>query len=81
LAQAVVHKPGFKLLNNNANFISDEGIDEVKDIFKNSPNMPEPLDENDPEGEDLDDKAKDDNADNENELESRLKNLEIKQED
>jgi Ran GTPase-activating protein 1 len=43
--------------------------------------MPEPLDENNPEGEDLDDKAKDDNADNENELESRLKNLEIKQED
>jgi Ran GTPase-activating protein 1 len=81
LAQAVLHKPGFKLLNIDANFISDEGIDEVKNIFKNSPDMLGPLDENDPEGEDLDDEAEDDNADNENELESRLKNLEIKQED
>ena len=81
LAQVVVHKPGFKLLNIDANFISDEGIDEVKDIFKNSPDMLGPLDETDPEGEDLDDEAEDDNADNENELESRLKNLEIKQED
>ncbi|KAK9288867.1 hypothetical protein L1049_017333 [Liquidambar formosana] len=37
LAQAVVHKPKFKLLNINENFISDEGIDEVKDIFKKLP--------------------------------------------
>ena len=80
LAQAVVHKPGFKLLNINSNFISDEGIDDVKDIFKNSPNMLGPLDENDPEGEDLDEEeAEEDGADNEDELESKLKNLEIKQ--
>lgn len=82
LAQAVVHKSGFKLLNINSNFISDEGIDEVKDIFKNSPDMLGPLDENDPEGEDdPDEEAEDDNGDSENELESKLKNLEIKQEE
>lgn len=80
LAQAVVHKPGFRLLNIDSNFISDEGIDEVKDIFKNCPEMLGPLDENDPEGEDIDE-ADDDDADNENELESKLKNLEIKQEE
>lgn len=79
LAQAVVHKPGFNLLNINSNFISDEGIDDVKDIFKNSPNMLGPLDENDPEGEDLGEEAEEDGADNEDELESKLKNLEIKQ--
>lgn len=80
LAQAVVHKPGFKLLNINANFISDEGIDEVREIFKNSLNVLGPLDENDPEGEDLDEEAEED-ADNEVDLESKLKGLEIKQEE
>ncbi|XP_050237607.1 RAN GTPase-activating protein 1 [Mercurialis annua] len=80
LAQAVVLKPGFKLLNINGNFISDEGIDEVKDIFKNLPGVLGPLDENDPEGEDLDDEGREDedNEDNEDELESKLKGLEIK---
>lgn len=77
LAQAVVNKPGFKLLNINGNFISDEGIDEVKDTFKNSPSLLGPLDENDPEGEDYDEEAEEvDN--NEDELESKLKGLEIK---
>ncbi|KAI5018521.1 hypothetical protein ZWY2020_043409 [Hordeum vulgare] len=33
-AQAVANKPGFALLNINSNFISDEGIDEVKEILK-----------------------------------------------
>ncbi|XP_042988375.1 RAN GTPase-activating protein 1 isoform X1 [Carya illinoinensis] len=78
LAQAVVHKPGFKLLNIDSNFISDEGIDEVKLIFKNSPSLLGPLDENDPEGEDLDETTEEDGAGNEDELESQLKNLEIK---
>ncbi|KAJ9182078.1 hypothetical protein P3X46_006108 [Hevea brasiliensis] len=36
----------FKLLNINGNFISDEGIDEVKEIFKKFPDMLGPLDEN-----------------------------------
>ncbi|KAK9281570.1 hypothetical protein L1049_004473 [Liquidambar formosana] len=79
LAQAVVHKPGFKLLNINGNFISDEGIDEVKDIFKNLPNVLGPLDENDPEGEDYNEDGEEEGADNEDELESKLKDLEIKQ--
>ncbi|OAY49705.1 RAN GTPase-activating protein 1 [Manihot esculenta] len=78
LGQAVVLKPGFKLLNINGNFISDEGIDELKDIFKNLPGVLGPLDDNDPEGEDLDEEAKEEDADNEDDLESKLKGLEIK---
>ncbi|KAM1301385.1 hypothetical protein ACFX2H_012428 [Malus domestica] len=87
LAQAVVQKPGFKLLNINANFISDEGIDELKDAFKKSPNVLGSLDENDPEGEDDDDEDEDDDKEsgegkgNEDELESKLKNLEVGQEE
>ncbi|QHO52475.1 RAN GTPase-activating protein [Arachis hypogaea] len=75
LAEAVVQKPGFKLLNINANFISDEGIEELKDMFKNSLDMLGALDENDPEGEDIDEEAEED-ADRD-ELESKLKGLEI----
>lgn len=78
LAQIVVRKPGFKLLNINGNYISDDGIDEVKDIFKNSPNLLGPLDENDPEGEE---DVEEEDADNDDELESRLKDLEIKQDE
>ncbi|KAM6545391.1 hypothetical protein CsatB_026127 [Cannabis sativa] len=86
LAQIVVQKPGFKLLNINGNYISDEGIDEVKDIFKKTPDLLGPLDENDPEGED---DAADDDDDNDNEegdededeLGSKLKNLEVDEAD
>lgn len=86
LAQAVVQKPGFKLLNINANFISDEGIDELKDAFKKSPDMLGALDENDPEGEDDDDDKDDDKEsgeeeDNEDELDSKMKNLGVGQEE
>jgi Ran GTPase-activating protein 1 len=83
LAQAVVHKPGFKSLNINGNYISDEGIDEVKDIFKSLPDVLGKLDENDPEGEDLDEDAReeDEDAEDEDELESKLKGLEIKHEE
>ncbi|KAJ7977404.1 RAN GTPase-activating protein 2 [Quillaja saponaria] len=80
LAQAVVRKPGFKLLNINGNFISDEGLDEVKDIFNNLPDVLGPLDENDPEGEDFDEEAEEEEADHDDELESKLRHLEIKQE-
>ncbi|KAF5824019.1 putative WPP domain, leucine-rich repeat domain superfamily, WPP domain superfamily [Helianthus annuus] len=48
LAQAVVGKPGFKVLNINGNYISDEGVEDVKEIFKNSPDLLGPLDYNDP---------------------------------
>ncbi|XP_058770881.1 RAN GTPase-activating protein 1 [Vicia villosa] len=75
VAEAVVQKPGFKLLNINANFISEEGIDELKNIFKNSPDLLGPLDENDPEGEDIDEEAEE--GSDEDELESKLKGLEI----
>ncbi|XVE77780.1 hypothetical protein DITRI_Ditri13aG0090300 [Diplodiscus trichospermus] len=84
LAQVVVKKPGFKLLNINGNFISDEGIDEVKELFKSSPNMLGSLDENDPEGDDDEEEEQDEGeeekkAENENELESKLKDLKIEQ--
>ncbi|KAL5062562.1 hypothetical protein RYX36_024299 [Vicia faba] len=49
VAGVVVQKHGFKLLSINANFISEEGIDELKNIFKKSPDLLGPLDENDPE--------------------------------
>ncbi|CAH9111567.1 unnamed protein product [Cuscuta epithymum] len=86
LAQVVVSKPGFKVLNINGNFISDEGVDEVKEIFKTCPSLLGPLDENDPEGEeDSDEEGIDVEVANddifENELESRLKHLEIKHEE
>ncbi|KAM7254081.1 hypothetical protein ACFE04_031763 [Oxalis oulophora] len=77
LAQVVVSKPGFKLLNINGNFISDEGIDEVNEIFKNYPDMLAPLDENDPEGEDLDDEDDEDGEGDDDGLESKLKDLNI----
>nr|GLL33150.1 RAN GTPase-activating protein 1 [Ipomoea trifida] len=81
LAQAVVSKPGFKVLNINGNFISDEGVDEVKEIFKTCSNLLGPLDENDPEGEEYDEDDDGEAGDNENELESKLKDLEIKHEE
>ncbi|KAG7028916.1 RAN GTPase-activating protein 2, partial [Cucurbita argyrosperma subsp. argyrosperma] len=89
LAQTMVQKPGFVLLNINGNFISDEGIDEVKDIFKKHPDMLGPLDENDPEGvDDNEDEDEDEDEDkdpvadenDEDELGSKLKNLEVDQE-
>lgn len=81
LAQTVVQKPGFKLLNINGNYISDEGIDEVKDIFKKSPEILGSLDENDPEGEDDDgdDESGEGEGDNDEELESKLKDLKVDQ--
>ncbi|XP_050372801.1 RAN GTPase-activating protein 2 [Argentina anserina] len=81
LAQAVVQKPDFKLLNINGNFISDDGIDEVKALFKKSPQMLGSLDENDPEGEDdaEDDEESGEDEGNGDRLESKLKNLEVDQ--
>ncbi|KAJ7980085.1 RAN GTPase activating protein 2 [Quillaja saponaria] len=77
LAQTLSQKDEFKLLNINGNFISDEGIDEVKDIFKKSPDMLGPLDENDAEGVDDDDYESGEVEANEDDLEPKLKNLEI----
>lgn len=79
LARAVVKLPKFKLLNLNGNYISDEGVDDLKIIFKKSPDMLGSLDENDPEGGD-DDDVDDDNDEKESgveELGSKLKNLAV----
>ncbi|KAJ9543216.1 hypothetical protein OSB04_022923 [Centaurea solstitialis] len=54
LAKAVAGKPGFRLLNINGNSISNKGIEEVREILKNSPRILGPLDANDPNGEDGD---------------------------
>ncbi|KAL3507955.1 hypothetical protein ACH5RR_033337 [Cinchona calisaya] len=84
LAQSVVHKPNLKLLNVNGNFISDEGIDELKDIFKKFCDKLAALDENDPDGGDDDDDAKesgDEGEVNDDELESKLGKLDVKEED
>ncbi|CAL4978484.1 unnamed protein product [Urochloa decumbens] len=88
-ARAVANKPGFMQLNINGNFISDEGIDEVKDILKagkNSLDVLGSLDENDPEGEpddgdeeEDDEDAKDD--DNEDGLDSKLQNVQVEDDD
>jgi len=88
-ARAVANKPGFVQLNINGNFISDEGIDEVKDILKagkNSLDVLGSLDENEPEGEpddgdedDGDEDAKDDNV--EDGLDSKLQNVQVEQDD
>ncbi|KAL7112890.1 hypothetical protein ACP275_04G029300 [Erythranthe tilingii] len=80
LAQAIVNKPGLKLLNIDANYISDEGIDEVKDVFKNFPNVLGSLEDNDPEGKDYDEEEEEEEVggEDEDELESKLKGLEIK---
>ncbi|GMI73996.1 RAN GTPase activating protein 1, RAN GTPASE-ACTIVATING PROTEIN 1 [Hibiscus trionum] len=75
LAQVVVRKPGFKLLYINGNFISNKGIDEVKELFKSSPEILGPLDKNDSEGEDEDGEE---NAEKEMGLEFKLKDLEIR---
>lgn len=75
LARAVAsNKPEFKLLNINGNAISDEGIDEVKEILKEG--VLGPLDENDVEGEE---EEEDDDAEGgeENEVEAKLQDLKV----
>ncbi|EOA32234.1 hypothetical protein CARUB_v10015492mg [Capsella rubella] len=55
LAPVVVKKESFKMLNIYGNMISARGIDEVKEIFKNCPNLLGPSDENDSLGEEDED--------------------------
>ncbi|KAI4345600.1 hypothetical protein L6164_012706 [Bauhinia variegata] len=79
LAQIAIQKSDFKLLNINGNFISDEGIDEVQNIFKKSLDTLGPLDENDPDGDD--DNESDKGEGSEDELDSKMKKLEVTQEE
>ncbi|KAL3828811.1 hypothetical protein ACJIZ3_017613 [Penstemon smallii] len=82
LAQAVLRFPEFKLLNINGNFISDEGIDELNDAFKDCLDKLGPLDENDPEGEDFEEKESgDEDEGSQDELEARLKSLDVNEEE
>ncbi|WOL16862.1 RAN GTPase-activating protein 2-like [Canna indica] len=83
LAQAVSNKSDFKLLNINGNAISNEGIDEIKEILKNgkaSENVLGPLDENDVEGEGEEGEEEEGAAeDDQGELESKLQHLKVEQ--
>ncbi|KAK9757212.1 hypothetical protein RND81_01G148500 [Saponaria officinalis] len=77
LAQAVVGKPDFKLLNLDGNYISDDDIDDINDIFKKCPEKLGPLDENDPEGRDEDEnwseeEGSNDDDDDDEELELKM---------
>nr|KJB72234.1 hypothetical protein B456_011G166200 [Gossypium raimondii] len=81
LAQVVVQKPGFRLLNINGNIISDDGVDEVKEVFQKYPDVLGSFDENDPEGDDDDGENSGEGEANEDELESKMKNLEVGQEE
>ncbi|KAJ4833774.1 hypothetical protein Tsubulata_012651 [Turnera subulata] len=81
LAKVVVQNPDFRYLNIDGNYISDEGVDEVKEIFEKFPDKLGPFDENDPEGGDDDDDEESVEKDGDEELESKLKNLEVKAEE
>ncbi|XP_051127877.1 RAN GTPase-activating protein 2 [Andrographis paniculata] len=76
VARAVVGLPGFGFLNVDGNAISDDGVDELKEIFKLCPEKLGPLDENDPDGEDLDEKESAD-GDGDEELGEKLKKLDV----
>ncbi|XP_066327937.1 RAN GTPase-activating protein 2-like [Miscanthus floridulus] len=83
-ARAVAYKPAFVQLNMNGNFISDEGIDEVKDILKagkKSLDVLGSLDENEPDGEPDDEEEDEDAEDNEDELDSKLQSVKVEQDD
>lgn len=81
LAQVMVNLPEFKLLNVNGNFISEDDLDELRSIFKRCLEKLGPLDENDPDGNDFDDKEGDDEGDgSQDELEEKLKKLDVNQE-
>lgn len=83
LAQVVIKKEGFKLLNIDGNIISEEGIEEVKEILKKTPEVLGALDENDPDGEEEEDDEEDEEKEGEgnDELESKLKKLEVNEDD
>ncbi|EES05430.1 hypothetical protein BDA96_04G229600 [Sorghum bicolor] len=83
-ARAVADKPAFVQLNINGNFISDEGIDEVKEILKagkKSLDVLGSLDENEPDGEPDDEEEDEDAEDNEDELDLKLQSVKVEQDD
>ncbi|KAJ6431386.1 hypothetical protein OIU84_018801 [Salix udensis] len=80
LARVVVQKPEFKFLNIDGNFISDEGIDEVKEMFEKFPEKLGSFDENDPEGGD-DEEESGEGLGDEPELETELEKLEVNKEE
>ncbi|KAJ0238615.1 RAN GTPase-activating protein 2 [Hirschfeldia incana] len=80
LAGVVIKKEGFKLLNIDGNIISEEGVEEVREIFKKKPELLGDLEENDPDGEEGDDEEEEEDEEDD-ELGSKLKNLEVNEDD
>ncbi|ERM96364.1 RAN GTPase-activating protein 2 [Amborella trichopoda] len=86
-AKAVAEKPGFSMLNLDGNCISDEGIDEVKEVLKegvNGVSVLGPLDENEEDGDgddnDEDEGSVDGQGDEDGEgeeLQSKLQELKV----
>jgi len=75
LARAVSSdKPEFAMLNINGNYISDEGIDEVKEILKEG--VLGPLDENDVEGEQGEEEEEAEEEEEE-QVEAKLQDLKV----
>ncbi|KAL0876479.1 hypothetical protein Bca101_026184 [Brassica carinata] len=84
LADVVIKKEGFKLLNIDGNIISEEGVEEVKEMFKKKPELLGDLEENDPDGEEGDDEEEEEEEEEDeesDELESKLKNLEVNEDE
>lgn len=77
LAESVASKPEFTLLNINGNYISEEGIEEVKEILEASKkaNVLGPLDDIDPEGGEETSEAE--SAEEEEELELKFEGLTV----
>lgn len=78
LARAVAsNKPEFTMLNINGNAISDEGIDEVKEILKEG--VLGPLDDNDVDGEEGGEEEEEEEEEGEegNEVEVKLQDLKV----
>ncbi|PKA52884.1 RAN GTPase-activating protein 1 [Apostasia shenzhenica] len=77
---AVLNKPHFVLLNINGNVISEEGIEEVKEILKAGSKPADvlgPLDDNDPEGEEDEDEEEETPDEGEDEVDSKLQKLTV----
>lgn len=88
-AEAVINKPDFDLLNIDGNFISEEGIDAVKDVLRNNVkgvSVLGSLEDNDVDGEvdslyentdEDEDEDEEESSDGDDDLEAKLKDLKM----
>lgn len=66
-AKAVVSKPAFKLLSLNDNHISEEGLEELQDLFRDRKEALGSLEDNDEEGEEDEEELEEENEEEEDE--------------